>query len=202
MVNLVKPNIKLIFMSNYKSSIYLTSLLRHRAINDGFHMDSRGFVAVSEIMTKCNNFTLEKIKQIVAADKKSRFHLEERNGEYYIRAAQGHTIPGIDPDLKLIVDPSELSTVVHGTYLEAYESIKLTGLNKMDRNHIHFAHGTINDPTVISGMRKTANVMIYIDVEAAMDAGINFYVSANGVILSDGINGVIDPKFFSKVEFT
>ncbi len=34
-----------------------------------------------------------------------------------------------------------------------------------------------------------------------VQAGIVFYESQNGVILSDGIRGVIPPEFFAKVEF-
>ena len=32
-----------------------------------------------------------------------------------------------------------------------------------------------------------------------MKDSIVFYVSENGVVLSEGINGIIDPKYFKKV---
>ena len=60
-------------------------------------------------------------------------------------------------------------------------------------------------------MRKSANVLIYINVQKAMSDGIKFYISTNGVILSpedkslvdsDGYDGLIKPEYFSKVEFT
>lgn len=76
----------------------------------------------------------------------------------------------------------------------------------MGRNHIHFATGpslesvltvhnedtarvksTPDDSRVISGMRRDAQVLIYIDVRKALKAGVPFWRSENGVILSEGI---------------
>lgn len=183
-----------------KFSRYLSSLLRHRAVEQKYQIDPRGFVSLGEIIKRCNNITLDEIYNIVETDGKKRFEIEKRNDGIYIRAVQGHSIPGIDADLVLINDPSEIPIVVHGTNPNAYASIKTTGLNCMERIHIHFAHGTVHDQSVISGMRKTAKVMIFIDVSKAMNDGIRFYKSSNGVILSEGINGIIDPKYFLKVD--
>jgi RNA:NAD 2'-phosphotransferase (TPT1/KptA family) len=44
-----------------------------------------------------------------------------------------------------ILDASKYPVVVHGTYLNCWESIKKSGLNKMKRNHIHFAIGYPGD---------------------------------------------------------
>ena len=50
------------------------------------------------------------------------------------------------------------------------------------------------------GMRSTSSFLIYIDLEKALKAGIKFYVSDNGVVLSKGDgDGYIRPKFFKKV---
>lgn len=188
-------------MNNERLSRYLSAILRHQAINKGFTIDSKGFVPVDEIIASNKNITLVQLQQIVQGNDKQRFELINIKGVWFIRAVQGHSIPGIFPDLDLISDPAEIPIVVHGTNYTAYDKIKLTGLNRMERNHIHFAHGTPGDSTVISGMRSTAKVMIYIDVPKAMANGIKFYKSANGVILSEGINGVINPTYFLKVEF-
>ena len=42
----------------------------------------------------------------------------------------------------------------------------------MTRNHIHFAAGEPGDDGVISGMRKTADIKIYIDIPRAMAEGL------------------------------
>jgi len=187
-------------MSNHRFSRFLTAILRHRAPEMGYHMDVTGFVPVSEILTKCDNVTLEQIQQIIKEDQKQRFELVNRQDQWYIRAVQGHSIPGINPDLRLVEDATEIPVVVHGTNVMAYEFIKEQGLNKMTRNHIHFASGPPDDPRVISGIRKNTKVLIYIDAAKAMADGIKFYLSSNGVILSEGIDGIISPHYFSKIE--
>jgi 2'-phosphotransferase len=53
----------------------------------------------------------------------------------------------------------------------------------------------------VSGMRATSKVAIFIDVGRAMEDGIEFFESDNGVILSSGIDGVIAPQYFKSVTF-
>lgn len=66
----------------------------------------------------------------------------------------------------------------------------------MSRNHIHFAPGMPKDKEVISGMRNSCDVIIQIDMFKAIKDGINFYISANNVILTEGIDGTLPPKYF------
>lgn len=75
------------------------------------------------------------------------------------------------------------------------------GLNRMKRNHIHMACGIPGEDEVISGMRGSCQAVIYIDVASAMAAGIKFFKSSNGVILTQGINdsGVLPSEFFQEV---
>ena len=50
-------------------------------------------------------------------------------------------------------------------------------------------------------MRHTSQILIYIDVQAALDAGIKFFVSDNGVILTPGNEkGILEPRFFLRTE--
>jgi len=88
----------------------------------------------------------------------------------------------------------------------------------MSRNHIHIAQGLAGD-TVISGtlfispqlqrqnphfdtgMRNSADVFIYVDLQRALNAGYKFLLSTNGVILTPGNEkGFLPPEFFSRVE--
>lgn len=126
-----------------------------------------------------------------------------------IRANQGHSIPGIDPDQLLArLTPEELAgtpVVVHGTYADAWEKhIRTEGLRRMERNHIHFASGTPpkgrgGQDAVISGMRKSCQVHIFIDAGKCARDGIDFYRSDNGVLLTSGIDGTLPTKYFSHV---
>lgn len=86
------------------------------------------------------------------------------------------------------------------TFLQAWNIIKNDGLRPMDRKHIHFAIGQYGSAVVISGMRKSAQVLIYLDVEAVLRDGIPLQLSANKVVLSPGDeNGKIAPKYFKYV---
>eukprot|EP00536_Pseudo-nitzschia_multiseries_P007637 jgi/Psemu1/296640/fgenesh1_pm.181_\ len=128
-----------------------------------------------------------------------------------IRANQGHSIALINPELLLKKlspdDVRSLPCIVHGTYPNAWESIQRAasdggGLKKMNRTHIHFASGLPADDGVISGMRKSCSVYIYIDASrCAADDRIEFFCSDNGVILTDGVGntGVLPIDYFSHV---
>lgn len=49
-------------------------------------------------------------------------------------------------------------------------------------------------------MRNSANILIYIDVQKALDAGIRFFLSSNGVVLTEGDDsGVLRSEFFQRV---
>lgn len=50
-------------------------------------------------------------------------------------------------------------------------------------------------------MRTSSQVLIFINLQKALDAGIKFFMSDNGVILTEGDNeGFLRPEFFEKVE--
>ena len=50
-------------------------------------------------------------------------------------------------------------------------------------------------------MRNSSQILIYVNVQKAIDAGIKFYLSANGVVLTEGDErGFLLPQFFSRVE--
>ena len=54
---------------------------------------------------------------------------------------------------------------------------------------------------VISGMRNTSSVLIYLDIDKALRAGLKFWQSKNGVVLSNGDEaGIIPLEFFERVE--
>jgi len=90
---------------------------------------------------------------------------------------------------------------VHSTTLEAWRTIKTSGLARMSRNHIHFAVGEKGSKNVISGMRNTSQVQIYLDIDKVLADGVPLFRSANNVILSPGVGdaGVINPKYFKWV---
>ncbi|XP_021966128.1 tRNA 2'-phosphotransferase 1 isoform X2 [Folsomia candida] len=182
----------------------LSWLLRHNAVQEGLHIESGGWVDLSAVLKlpRFTNWTVDDVKAVVASNDKQRFSLRELQGDRLeIRANQGHTLKEVDDAelLEPITDPAGI-TVIHGTYLRHWDAIKSTGLSRMKRNHVHFAPGELGEDGVTSGMRNSAQIYIYVDIEAAMRDGVKFYRSANNVILSPGNrDGFVEPKYFTKV---
>lgn len=173
----------------------LSYLLRHGALKEGLHIKPDGFVPVTELLRKLPNYTLEDIKKVVELDPKNRYTLSSNSGVTEIKANQGHTIVEVN-ELKLTPLTNPDFEIVHGTYFSNWTKIKTEGLSRMKRNHIHFAKG-IN---FICGLRKSAQVFIFIDFNKATADGISFFVSENNVVLSRGNEkGLIEPKYFSRV---
>ncbi|KAG8994622.1 hypothetical protein FRB93_001537 [Tulasnella sp. JGI-2019a] len=198
-------------------------ILRHGAAKEGITIRRDGYVRVDDLLArpklknlKCD---LEDIQDIVASNDKQRFSLicestasssiasptpenpeQPHIGDWWIRANQGHTLEVEDLECIEIMEASEIPMAVHGTNMKAWALIKDTGLSRMQRNHIHMAKGMAGDSSVISGMRGSSTVFIYVDVDRAIASGIRFYLSANGVILSPGDSkGFIPPSLFEKV---
>jgi len=72
----------------------------------------------------------------------------------------------------------------------------------MGRNHIHFAPNLPQNSTVISGMRRDAHLLFYIDLSKALAAGIPFWRSENEVVLSEGDTekgGLLGMEYVEKV---
>jgi len=140
--------------------------------------------------------------------------------DYLIRANQGHSIAVENEGLLTPITSENLPTiVVHGTTHGAWPLIVSSGgLKRMGRTHVHFASGlpagfkSVTESTadegesptaapVISGMRNSSSVLVYVDIKKAMDGGINFWKSENGVILSEGNEeGLIKLEYFKSVE--
>jgi len=137
--------------------------------------------------------------------------------DWLIRANQGHSVKVESEGLFTpITADTALATAVHGTTHAAWLLIVASGgLKPMARNHVHFASGlpagfksVVESESageeaapVISGMRKSSTVLMFLDVEKAMAQGLKLWLSENGVILSEGDGeGVVPLEVFKRVE--
>lgn len=190
----------------------LSWLLRHGATECGLSIRSDGFVDLDDIIAlpQFQQVSRQEVRDIVDNDNKERFRLlEDRScGKLFLRANQGHSgsvAEQINPESLLCRltenDVADFPMCVHGTSKSAWASIKCDGLSKMRRQMIHMASGVPSTGGVISGMRKSSEVIIHIDLERAIQDGVPFYVSSNGVILSPGVeaSGILPAKYFSEV---
>lgn len=182
----------------------LSYILRHNAEKEGFSLLPGGYLYVDDILRKKKFHTVvlfEDIQAIVETNDKKRFTmvLEEETQRWKIRANQGHSIQVQDLDLRPVENSEEFPIIVHGTYHKYWKFIAQEGLKRMHRNHIHFAAGLPGEDGVISGMRSSCQIIIYLDLKKALEGGLKFFVSANNVILSPGNElGVIETQFFTK----
>ncbi|CAM0912601.1 unnamed protein product [Alopecurus aequalis] len=189
----------------------LTRVLRHMASELRLDMRTDGYVRVRDLLrlnlqtfanVPLKSHTVEEIREAVRRDNKQRFSLLEEDGELLIRANQGHTVTTVTSEslLKPILSADEVSVCVHGTYRKNLDSILRSGLKRMERLHVHFSSGLPSDGEVISGMRRSVNILIYLDVSTALKDGMKLYISDNKVILTEGFDGVVPVKYFEKIE--
>ncbi|KAH7107379.1 KptA family-domain-containing protein [Auriculariales sp. MPI-PUGE-AT-0066] len=186
----------------------MSSVLRHNAARFGLRMRPDGYARVDDMLAlpKFRGHNLAAVRAVVDADEKNRYNLKQETDSsgltaWWVRANQGHSMQTVTIEMRELVDPTSIPMAVHGTKLLAWNSIVRQGLSRMTRQHIHFAQGLASDQGVVSGMRKTSEVLVFIDVAKAMESGIKFFISENGVVLTPGnAQGFLPPQFFSRVE--
>lgn len=182
----------------------LSWLLRHGLEERGLTMRSDAYVMLSDVMAQpeFSELSVADIEYIVNTNSKKRYSLLDENGTLFIKANQGHSAgigEQIDQTQAFEIITTPFAKCIHGTDRKSWKLIEKTGLKRMARQHIHFTRSEPSDQTVISGARSSSTVLIYIDMERAMNDGIVFYLSSNGVILTEGVDGILDPKYFLDV---
>ncbi|KAG8427245.1 tRNA 2'-phosphotransferase [Metarhizium acridum] len=193
----------------------LSKLLRHQAENAGIKLDEEGFAPLDRLSwgpIKSLSPSLQEVKDAVEANAKKRFTLRPADpwapepssaAGYLIRANQGHSLKVDEAALFrpiLLGDADFPGKVVHGTYFAFWKAIlESGGLKPMSRGHIHCSDRTPEEGAV-SGMRRDAELLVEIDIEASLRDGVTWWRSDNGVILTDGgEGGVLGTKYFKMV---
>lgn len=181
-------------------SKYLSWALRHGLIELGLIPDSEGYVKLDHLLNKTNQssnnnpLTTDEVLNLVKNCPKQRFGIKTVESDLFIRANQGQSkkVGALINSDKLLVKLTEpIEGVFHGTYKKHLQSIQSSGLNRMDRKHIHFAKSA----NAKSGQRTNCNMFVFVNMKQAMADGIIFYESANGVILTEGIDGILPAKY-------
>ena len=198
-----KPGQLLVLSSNARFNC--SALLRHGIHEHGLSdcLSPDGYVPLARVLAlRCfAGVLVTQVQEVVKANDKQRFRLKRSSDDcgFLIRANQGHSLgEGLDDDAlleKMVVAQGVRILAVHGTYYTAWPAIRSEGLKRMQRRHIHLAEGL--DAT--SGLRRSCELAIWVDVTAAAADGVIFYRSANGVILTsgEGGDGVLPPRYFA-----
>jgi putative RNA 2'-phosphotransferase len=164
-------------------SKFMSLVLRHKPEELGITLDEQGWTEVNVLLQKMQQkgFTIdmEILKQVVAENSKKRFAFNE--DESLIRASQGHSV---EVELGYIpVTPPEF--LYHGTAEQYVESIRKEGLQKRNRHHVHLS-AQIETATQV-GLRHGKLVLLKIKSGEMQRAGYQFFVSENGVWLTESV---------------
>jgi putative RNA 2'-phosphotransferase len=166
---------------NINTSKFLSLVLRHKPEEIGLELDENGWANTEELIEKCNRkgqkLNVELLEAIVATNEKKRFALNEDKSK--IRANQGHSIE-VDLNLIEVIPPEEL---YHGTVKNGIDEILIHGLKKMNRQHVHLSKDV--ETAKIVGARRGKPIILKIDSKKMHEDNYKFYVSENGVWLSD-----------------
>jgi putative RNA 2'-phosphotransferase len=164
-------------------SKFLSFALRHKPEQIGLRLSDSGWVSVEDLIVASRRhgveFTLEELQNVVASNDKKRFSLSEDG--LRIRASQGHSVKvdlGYPPNI-----PPEI--LYHGTAERFLASIKQQGLLKGKRHQVHLSADA--DVAVRVGQRHGRPVVLRIEAGRMHRDGFVFYLSANGVWLTEAV---------------
>jgi len=167
-----------------RRSKFLSLVLRHEPEKIGLKLDSAGWVEVEELLAACGRFgrplTLEALREVVAANEKKRFAFSDDGRS--IRASQGHSV---DVDLGYTPQPPP-AKLFHGTAARFVDSIQRGGLLKGERHHVHLSTDETTARKV--GQRRGESVILTVDAAAMTTKAHQFFVSENGVWLTDHVS--------------
>ena len=154
----------------------LSYLLRH---DKTYAFDEYGWREVSDLVAN-HGYTMEELREIVATNNKQRYEFSEDMTR--IRARQGHSIQ-VDVELEEAI-PSDV--LYHGTAKEHADSIIKQGILKGKRLYVHLST-TVEMATKV-GQRHGEPVVLAIDAKRMSEDGIKFFLSRNGVWLTEFVD--------------
>jgi len=164
-------------------SKFMSFVLRHKPDAIGLALDSQGWASIEELIDKANvagtKFDRAELLHVVETSDKMRFS-PSADG-LRIRAAQGHSV-----SVELGLSPKEPPPVLyHGTATRFVEAILEQGLRPQARQQVHLS---LDEETARRvGERHGKSHIFKIDAHAMHAGGLKFYLTDNGVWLTDRV---------------
>jgi putative RNA 2'-phosphotransferase len=161
-------------------SVRLAYILRH---DESFtkRIDDQGWLSVEELIKE--GFDLSVLKRIVSEDTKGRYSF--RDECTLIRANQGHSLSHVNIKFACTEPPNIL---YHGTTQRAVDGgIGVHGLLPMSRQHVHLSSEISTAKQVASRRKNQQTVILQIEAKLMNADGYKFYLSDNGVWLTDRV---------------
>lgn len=166
-----------------RHSKFLSLVLRHRPQLIGIELDANGWVDIEELIQKMTAkgriIDRPTLELVVEKDNKKRYAIDFSQNK--IRANQGHSV-----SIDLGYQPSTPPKILfHGTAKRFLNGIFLNGLQKKSRHHVHLS-ADLETATKV-GQRHGKLVVLRINSLQMNDQGMDFFVTENGVWLTDHV---------------
>lgn len=161
----------------------LSYILRHKPEEYQVALDENGYTNVDELINKLTAhneiISFEILQHIVDTNNKKRFAFNDDLTK--IRASQGHSV-----DVELgYTEQQPPAILYHGTVEKFLASIMKNGLQKMQRQYVHLSAD--QSTAVKVGERRGKPIILEIKSGEMFLAGYKFYLSDNGVWLTDHV---------------
>lgn len=161
----------------------LSYWLRHRPEAGGLELDPSGWTPTDDVLEALKRHGIAcdgaRLAEVVRRSDKQRFEYSPDGSA--IRARQGHSVA-----VELGWPPAQPpGTLYHGTVERFLPAIAREGLRAMKRHHVHLSPDAETATRV--GSRRGEAVVLRIDSAAMARAGHVFYLTANGVWLTEHV---------------
>jgi putative RNA 2'-phosphotransferase len=167
-----------------KISHKMSYILRHKPESIGATLDLQGWLD-TPLLLEALNIPMDQLELVVDTCDKKRYEFNEDHSK--IRASQGHSVK-VELGYKPMEPPAEL---YHGTVDKVIQAITKSGLQKMNRHHVHLSVDIETASKV--GSRRGKPIILKVDAELMHKAGHKFFVSTNGVWLTEEV----PPRYIS-----
>jgi putative RNA 2'-phosphotransferase len=158
--------------------------LRHEPTALALELDPAGWATVDAVLAglsaRGEPTTPEELAEVVATSDKKRFAFSEDGAR--LRASQGHSV-----DVDLGLPPREPpETLFHGTSARVQSAIRFDGLVPGSRTHVHLS-ADVRTAEIVAKRREGPHVILRVRARAMHAAGLAFFVSENGVWLTERV---------------
>ena len=165
-------------------SKFLSYILRHHPEAIDITLDSEGWVEIDTLLQQAaahgRIISHAQLLQVVAENSKKRFTVSPCGTR--IRAAQGHSTAQVSLQHTPAEPPEWL---YHGTAQDFLAPIREQGLLAGSRHHVHLSPDAETARQV--GQRHGKVVVLKVRAQAMHAAGLPFYISDNGVWLTEHV---------------
>ncbi|KAF5353083.1 hypothetical protein D9758_008746 [Tetrapyrgos nigripes] len=198
-----------LFPSDPDTTLLTTKLsyfLRHGAEAHGLNIRPDGWVPLREVLSQpgMQGSTLEQLQKTLDLDPQKRIELREERvtkgaSMWWIRATSRHSIPSVNPAVRLVKSPNQVGAVLFCIHLSKWKSISEHGIwPERDDSLIHFVQ-SIPENYGAQAQQSSMRIVVQINLAKAMGAGLQFFVTNDHSVVTGGdYRGCVGPEFFQK----